>query len=137
MQSDADTALEEAAVTVQAGLETAYGFGVDAFFPKEVVVGLKSKAMSEGAKELEGGFGLRGKGSWQRVGKLREVLGGLSICFSVKPPEELDDIATCITTSETSPEVFLKVDYESVGVIAPVEGARTDEAAGASAELRE
>jgi len=40
VQSDADTALEKALFSIKAGLETARGFGMDAFFPKEVDVGL-------------------------------------------------------------------------------------------------
>ncbi len=40
VQSDADTALEKALFSIKAGLEVVCGFRVDAFFSKEVDVGV-------------------------------------------------------------------------------------------------
>ena len=61
----------------------------------------------------------------------------MSIGFSVEPADELDDIASCIATSETYPEILAKTNNECVRVIATVQRARTDETAGTTAELRE
>lgn len=71
------------------------------------------------------------------MSECREIEGGLSVSARLEPPYELDDIAAGITASEASPEVFVEADDEGRGVVAFVEGAGTDERAGAAAQMRQ
>jgi len=81
-------------VSVKADIETACGLGKDALFSKEVDVGVKSKLLSERAKGFRGGGNALAFNDGQALGQLSEVLGGLSIGFTVKPTDKLDDVAT-------------------------------------------
>lgn len=64
-------------------------------------------------------MGLAGKGA--------EVFGDLGVGGLVESSDELDDIATGVTSGEASPEIPAARDHESPWVVSAVNGARAEE----------
>jgi hypothetical protein len=115
VEPDADGVLEEASAAIETGLEAACSLGADPLQAEEIGFGVEWEAAAEGREGpgrqvdlLPGGEGLVGL-----AGKGAEVVGDLGVGALVESSDELDDVATGVTSGEASPEILAPRDHES------------------------
>lgn len=129
VEADADGVFEEASATIETDVEAACRLGTDPLEVEKIGFGVEWEAAAEGCEGCgwqvdwlpggEGSLGLAGQGA--------EVVGDLGVGALVEPSDELDDIATGVTSGEASPETPAPRDHESPSVVAAVNGAGAEE----------
>lgn len=126
VEAHGDTALQEAAATIQAGLEQIGGGGADSFLGEEGHLGIEREPAGEG---LEGGNAVRSlrRGQGASRGEGGEPEGGIPKGPAIQESDEVDDIAAALAAGEAVPEVLAAADGEGLGIVAAVEGAGPDE----------
>jgi hypothetical protein len=115
VEADADSVLEEASAAIETGLEAACSLRTDALLAQEIGFRVEWEVAAEGSEGpggqvdlLPGGEGLVGL-----AGKGAEVVGYLGVGALVESSDELDDVATGVTSGEASPEILAPRDHES------------------------
>lgn len=134
VEPDADGVLEEASAAIETGLEAACSLRTDSLLAQEIGFGVEWEAAAEGHEgsggqvdSLPGGEGLVGL-----AGKRAEVVGDLEVGALVELSDELDDIATGVTSGKASPEIPAPRDHESPPVVAAVNGTGAGETVSVS-----